>query len=84
MPPALVVVILVSLGAPAALRALTGRPRALVAAYVAAATAALLAQVGGEVAGWRSGVLGDAQLLAGGIAALLAALAVAALERRAD
>jgi len=84
MPPALVVVILVSLGAPAALRALSGRPRSLAAGYVAATTAALLAQVSGEIAGWRTGVLGDAQLLAGGIAALLAALAVAALEGRAE
>ncbi|MDO8562548.1 MAG: hypothetical protein Q7S25_01755 [Candidatus Limnocylindria bacterium] len=84
MPPALVVILLVSLGAPAVLRALTGRPRTLVAGYVAAATAALLAQVGGEIAGWRTGVLGDAQLLVGGIAALLGALAVAALEPRAD
>lgn len=82
MPPSLVVVALVALGAPAALRAAIGRPRSIVAGHLAAATAALVAQVGGELGGWRVGVLGDAQLFPCLAAALLAAGAVAIIERR--
>ncbi|MSQ37261.1 MAG: hypothetical protein EXR61_02965 [Chloroflexi bacterium] len=82
MPPAFAVIVIIGVGVPAAVRALVGRPRAIVASHVAAVTAALLAQVLAEVAGWRTGVLGDAQVLVSGLGALGAALAVALLERR--
>ena len=81
MPPALVVILLVAVGVPAAARSALGRPRHLAAAWIAAATAALVAQVLGELAGSRTGVLGDAQLAAALAAALLATVAVAAVER---
>ena len=82
MPPSFAVILIVAVGVPAAIRALWGRPRAIIATHIAAATAALLAQVVGEVAGWRTGVLGDAQLLVSGLAAVGAVFAVALLERR--
>ncbi len=84
MPPAFVVILVIGLGVPAVVRAIVGRPRAFVASHVAAVTAALMAQVRAEVAGWRTGVLGDAQVLVSGLAALGAALAVALLEGRPD
>jgi hypothetical protein len=80
MPPAVVALGLVALGIPAALRALLGRPRGLVAAWLGAAAAAALAQAAGEIFGLRVGVVGDAQLLLAAIGATLATLAVAALE----
>jgi len=82
MPPALVTVALVALGVPAALRALTGRPRSLGAAWLGAAAAATLAQVLGELLGSRAGVLGDAQVLLAAVGSTLASLAVAAVEAR--
>jgi hypothetical protein len=82
MPPAIVPLALVALGVPAALRAILGRPRTLGSAWLAAAAAAAVAQVAGEVLGLRVGVLGDAQvLLAAALCALTSAL-VALLERR--
>jgi hypothetical protein len=82
MPPAIVPLALVALGVPAAFRAILGRPRTLGSAWLAAAAAAAIAQVAGEILGLRIGVLGDAQLLlAGALSALTSAL-VALLERR--
>jgi len=80
MPPALIPLLLVAIGVPAALRAALGRPRSLGAAWVLAAAAVALAQAVGEIAGSRLGVLGDAQLLLAAFAALLAALAVSVAE----
>lgn len=80
MPPALIPLLLVAIGVPAALRAALGRPRSLGAAWVLAAAAVALAQAVGEIAGSRLGVLGDAQLLLAAFAALLAALAVSVVE----
>lgn len=82
MPPAIVPLGLVALGIPAAFRAILGRPRTLGSAWLAAASAAAVAQVAGEILGLRIGVLGDAQLLlAAGLCTLTSAL-VALLERR--
>lgn len=82
MPPAIVPLALVALGVPAALRAATGRPRALASAWLAAAAAAAVAQVAGELLGLRVGVLGDAQLLAAAALSTLTSAVVALLERR--
>lgn len=82
MPPAVVPLLLIALGIPAALRAVTGRPRALGASWLAAAAACAVAQVVGELAGIRTGILGDAQLLLAALASALAAVAVSLLERR--
>ncbi len=82
MPPALVPLALVAIGVPAALRALIGRPRSLVAAWVLSASAAAVAQAVGEILGVRAGVLGDAQLLLATAATIVAALGVAYAERR--
>ena len=82
MPPAIVPLALVALGIPAAFRAILGRPRTLSSAWLAAAAAAAVAQVAGEILGLRFGVLGDAQLfLAAALCTLTSAL-VALLERR--
>ena len=82
MPPALIIVILVAIGVPAALRSAIGRPRHLVAAWIASLTAVLVAQVLGEVSGGRAGVLGDAQLVAALASSFIASVAVIALERQ--
>ena len=83
MPPAIVPLALVALGVPAALRAALGRPRTLGSAWLAALAASAVAQVAGEAAGVRTGVLGDAQLLLAGVASALTSALVAILERRA-
>ncbi len=82
MPPAVIAVALIGLGIPAALRALTGRPRGLVAAWVASLAAALVAQAAGELAGGRLGAIGDAQVGLACLGAALASLGVAAVETR--
>ena len=80
MPPAIVALGLVALGIPSAARALVGRPRSLLQAWLLAVAAAACAQAGGELAGWSVGVLGDTQLLLAAAGAALAALAVAVAE----
>ena len=80
MPPALVPLTLVALGVPAALRALLGRPRGMAPAWSLAAAAALAAQVLGEIGGWRTGTLGEAQVLLAAVGAALASVTVAVLE----
>ncbi|HUG05580.1 MAG TPA: hypothetical protein VMQ78_03485 [Candidatus Limnocylindria bacterium] len=80
MPPALIPLVLVALGVPAAMRAALGRPRSLRAAWILATAAVALAQAAGEMTGSRLGVLGDAQLLLAAVAAALAALAVSLAE----
>jgi len=82
MPPALIPLALVALGVPAAFRAVLGRPRSLVAAWILAAAAVALAQAAGEIFGSRLGVLGDAQLLLATGAAAVAAFAVSVAEPR--
>jgi hypothetical protein len=57
MPPAVVPLLLVALGVPAAFRAAIGRPRALGTAWVAAIAAAAVAQVIGELSGSRLAAL---------------------------
>ena len=81
MPPALVPLLLIALGVPAALRSLFGHPRGIVAAWLLAAVAVLAAQAVGELLGSRTGVLGEAQLLPAAIGASLATLTVVARER---
>jgi len=81
MPPALVPLLLIAIGVPAAVRAASGRPRALGSAWLLAGAAALAAQTVGELGGVRSGVLGEAQILLAAIGAGLASLTVAAVER---
>lgn len=49
-------------------------------AWILAAATVLAAQVAGELVGWRSGILGEAQILLAGVGALCATLAVAVLE----
>ena len=80
VPPAVVPLVLVAIGIPAAFRAAIGRPRALGTAWLAAIAAVAVAQVAGELAGSRIGVLGDAQLLYAAIAAAITSAALAMLE----
>lgn len=81
MPPTLVPLLLIALGVPAALRATFRRPRAIGPAWLLAFAAVLAAQAVGELAGSRTGVLGEAQLLPAAIGASLATLTVAVRER---
>ncbi len=81
MPPAVVPLVLLAIGVPAAFRAAIGRPRALGTAWLAAGAAVAVAQVIGELTSSRVGVLGDAQLLYAAVAAALTTAALAALER---
>ncbi|HEX9435733.1 MAG TPA: hypothetical protein VGA16_01080 [Candidatus Limnocylindria bacterium] len=81
MPPAVVPLLLVAIGVPAALRAAVGRPRALGTAWLAAVAAVTAAQVVGELTGTRIGVLGDAQLLFAAIAAAVSSALLAIAER---
>lgn len=62
------------------MRAAFGRPRVMVGAWVLSAAAVLAAQTLGEIAGWRTGTLGEAQVLFACGGAALAALTVAVLE----
>jgi hypothetical protein len=71
---------LVAIGVPAALRAALGRPKGMVAAWVLSLAVALAAQAVGEIAGWRTGTLGEAQVLLAAIGAALASLVVAVVE----
>ena len=80
MPPALVPLALVALGVPAALRAALGRPKGIVAAWILSAAAVLAAQTIGEIAGWRTGTLGEAQVLFACVGAALASLSIVVLE----
>jgi hypothetical protein len=80
VPPALVPLLLVAIGVPAAVRALLGRPKGMVAAWILAAATVLVAQTLGEIAGWRTGTLGEAQVLSACVGAALASVAVAVLE----
>ena len=82
MPPAVIALGLVAVAVPAALRAASGRPRALITAWIASAAAVALAQAAGELTGARAGVLGDAQLLLAGVGAALASGLVAVAETR--
>jgi hypothetical protein len=52
----------------------------MVAAWVLSAAAVLTAQTLGEIAGWRTGTLGEAQVLMACCGAALAALTVAVIE----
>lgn len=81
MPPAVVPLLLVAIGVPAALRALVGRPRALGAAWLAAVAAVAVAQTIGEISGMRVGVLGDAQLALAAIAAAITSVLLIVRER---
>ena len=65
---------------PAAFRATLGRPRVLPAAWALSFAAVLAAQVLGEIGGWRTGTLGEAQILFAALGAALASITVAALE----
>ena len=80
MPPALVPLALVAIGVPAAIRAALGRPRGMTAAWVLSLAAVLLAQALGEIGGWRTGTLGEAQVLLAAFGAALATVAVALRE----
>jgi len=57
-----------------------GRPRGMLATWVLSAAAVLAAQTIGEIAGWRTGTLGEAQVLFACAGAALASLAVVVLE----
>ena len=81
MPPAVVPLLLVAIGVPAAVRAAIGRPRALGTAWLAAAAAVAVAQVVGEISGSRIGVLGDAQILFAAIAAAVTSTVLVLVER---
>jgi hypothetical protein len=80
LPPAIVVLVLVSLGVPAGVRAAFGRPRSLGRAWLLAGALALVAQALGELGGVSLGVLGDAQLALAAVAAGIAAAIVAVAE----
>jgi hypothetical protein len=80
MPPAVVVLGLVALGVPAAVRAAFGRPRSLGRAWLLAGALALAAQALGELSGVSLGVLGDTQLALAIVAAGIAAATVSVAE----
>jgi hypothetical protein len=80
LPPALVPLALVALGVPAAVRAVLGRPKGMAAAWILSAAAVLAAQTLGEIGGWRTGTLGEAQVLFACCGAALASLTVAVIE----
>jgi hypothetical protein len=80
VPPALVPLALVALGVPAAVRAALGRPKGMLATWVLSAAAVLAAQTIGEIASWRTGTLGEAQVLLACAGAALASLVVVVLE----
>ena len=80
LPPALVPLALVAVGVPAAFRAVLGRPKGMAAAWVLSFAAALVAQVLGEIGGWRAGTLGEAQVLFAALGAALASGTVVVLE----
>jgi hypothetical protein len=80
VPPAVVALALVAVGVPSAFRALLGRPRNLLVAWLIAAVAAVLAQAAGELFGWRTGTLGDTQLLGAAVGAILASILAMGLE----
>ncbi len=80
MPPAVVALLLVAVGVPAAARALAGRPRSLGAAWLLSVAAVATAQALGEVTGARAGVLGDAQILLAAVFALAASFVVSVAE----
>ena len=63
-----------------AIRAAFGRPKGMVAAWVLSFAAAFVAQVAGEIGGWRTGTLGEAQVLFAALGAALASVAVVVLE----
>ena len=69
-----------AIGVPAAFRAAFGRPKSMLATWVLSIAAALVAQAAGEIVGWRTGTLGEAQVLFAACGAALAAMAVATLE----
>ncbi|MEP7003155.1 MAG: hypothetical protein ABI888_01315 [Chloroflexota bacterium] len=71
---------LVAIGVPAAFRAALGRPKGLAAAWVLSVAAVLAAQVVGEIGGWRTGTLGEAQVLFAAVGAAIATTTVAVLE----
>ena len=52
----------------------------MVAAWILSFAAALVAQVAGEIGGWRTGTLGEAQVLFAVLGAALASVAVVVLE----
>jgi hypothetical protein len=80
VPPALVPLLLVAIGVPAAVRAASGRPKGMAAAWILSGAAVLAAQTLGEIAGWRAGTLGEAQVLFAVCGAALASVTVAVLE----
>lgn len=69
-----------AIGVPAAIRAALGRPRGMAAAWILSAAAVLGAQTLGEIAGSRTGTLGEAQILFACVGAALASLAVVVVE----
>jgi len=71
---------LVAVGVPAAIRAALGRPKGMLAAWVLSVAAVLAAQTVGEIAGWRTGTLGEAQVLFACCGAALASLTVVLVE----
>lgn len=80
MPPALIPLVLIAIGIPAALRAAVGHPRSLGGAWLLALAAVAIAQAAGELTGSRLGLLGDAQVLFAAVGALLAAIGVSIAE----
>ncbi|MDQ3097502.1 MAG: hypothetical protein M3Q61_04950 [Chloroflexota bacterium] len=82
MPPAVIAVVLIGIGVPAAMRAILGRPQGLPGAWVASLVAVLVAQALGELGGVRSGVAGDAQVALALVGAALASGGVAIAETR--
>jgi hypothetical protein len=83
MPPALILLALLAIGVPSALRAAFGRPRFQLAAVGASAVAVLVAQALGELVRSRVAVIGDTQAGLALIGALAACALVTMVERRA-
>ena len=69
-----------AIGIPAAVRAALGRPKGMLPAWALSFAAVLGAQALGEIAGWRTGTLGEAQVLFACVGAGLASMIVVAAE----
>jgi len=62
------------------IRAALGRPKGMLAAWALSLAAVLGAQALGEIAGWRTGTLGEAQVLFACLGAGLASMIVVVIE----
>lgn len=80
VPPALILLALLAVGVPSALRAALGRPRLQLVATAASTIGVIAAQALGELFRVSLGVVGDAQVGLAVVASLAAAAVVSMVE----